>query len=553
MSRRSVPSITAVVPAAFLGLFFLVPIVAVLAAGFRPGGQWQVASALDVLTADRTWRLLGFTVLQAVLSALATLIVGLPLAFVLARFRFPGARLLRSLVVVPFVLPTVVVGAAFLALVGPKGLLGIDLSGTVAALIAAHVFLNLAVVVRTVGAVLGQLDPRAEDAARVLGATPWRAFRTVTLPVVRPAIVSSAVVVALFCFTSFGVVQILGAGELRTLEVEIYRTTLFDLDLTAAAMLALLQLATVIAMLVIVERLQRRRDVRQRYLDPEKVARSPRTGVERALVAVVASVGAVVVATPLAVLVLRSFRSDAGWTLAYWRGLFTDTGSTAFIDPLQAVRMSLATACVAAAIALVVGGCAAWAVARRRPSAGADHGQGVGRNGWLTIDALLMLPLGTSAVTIGLGLFLALDQPPLDLRDSWWLIPIAQALVAVPFVIRVLLPVLRQFDTRLLDVASVLGAAPARARRAVEWPTLRLPMLVAAGFAFAVSLGEFGATAFLARADAPTLPVAIARLLGRPGDALAGQAYAAGVLLLIVTGTVIVVIDRVRSSSVGEF
>jgi thiamine transport system permease protein len=175
-----------------------------------------------------------------------------------------------------------------------------------------------------------------------------------------------------------------------------------------------------------------------------------------------------------------------------------------------------------------------------------------------TLDAVLMLPLGTSAVTIGLGLFLALDTPPLDLRDSWWLVPIAQALVAVPFVVRILLPVLRGFDARLLDAAALIGATPSRARWTVQWPTLRVPALVAGGFALAIALGEFGATAFLARADAPTLPVAIARLLGRPGDALAGQAAAASVLLMVVVAVLILVLDRVRigrdrSTRMGAF
>jgi thiamine transport system permease protein len=539
--RNRTGVLVAAVPAAFLALFFIVPVVAVVSTGLRPGGSWDSSPAIDVLAAARTWRLLGFTAFQAVLSSLVTLAVGLPLAFVLARYRFPGAGLLRSLLLIPFVLPTVVVGAAFLGLIGPRGWFGVDLTGSLVALVMAHVFLNIAVVVRTVGALLAQLDPRVEDAARMLGASRWQAFRTTTLPLLRPAMAASAIVVTLFCFTSFGLVQILGGGGLRTLEVEIYRTTVFDLDLTAAAVLALLQLVFVITLLVVVERVQRGRDVRQRLLDPRLVARPPR-GRERWVVGGVALIGAVIVMVPLAVLVLRSFGSARGWTTMYWTSLFTDTGSTAFIDPVRAVTTSLASAAVAGAIALVVGGCAAWVLR-----------SGSGGNGLLSIDAVLMLPLGTSAVTVGLGLFLALDAPPLDLRDSWLLVPVAQALVAVPFVVRVLLPVLRRFDPRYLDAAAVLGATPAAARRTIQWPALKVPMAVAGGFAFAVALGEFGATVFLARADAPTLPVAIARLLGRPGELLAGQAYAASVLLMLITAAVVVVIDRVRSSGLGEF
>jgi thiamine transport system permease protein len=543
---RSPARLIGVVPAVFLGLFFLVPLVAVLDAGLRTQGEWRAAEALDIATAARTWRLMTFTAAQAVLSSVATLVIGLPLAFVLARFRFPGAALLRSLLLVPFVLPTVVVGAAFVALIGPRGALGIELTGTLPALIAAHVFLNLAVVVRTVGSLLAQLDPRAEDAARTLGASRWGAFRTVTLPLVMPAVVAAGVVVTLFCFTSFGLVQVLGAGRLRTVEVEIYRATLFDLDLTAAAVLALLQLLAVIGLLLVVERTQRRRDVAARLVDPRQVRRAPR-GAERPIVALIAVAGAVIAVVPLAVLVLGSFRTEAGWTTAAWQALFTDTGSTAFIDPWVAIRTSLTSAAAAALLAVIVGVCAAYAV--RRPSA-VDVGGSAHRPG---VDAILMLPLGTSAVTVGLGLFLALDTPPIDLRDSWVLVPIAQALVAVPFVVRILVPSLRGIDPRLLAAARTLGASPGQAERTVVWPVLRIPLAVASGFAFAVAFGEFGATAFLARADAPTLPVAIARLLSRPGELLAGQAYAASVLLMVVTLVVVLLVDRVRASSLGEF
>ena len=130
-----------------------------------------------------------------------------------------------------------------------------------------------------------------------------------------------------------------------------------------------------------------------------------------------------------------------------------------------------------------------------------------------------MLPLGTSAVTIGFGFLITFDEAPLDLRGSWMLIPLAHALVATPFVVRAVLPVLRAIDPRLREAASTLGAAPGRVWWEVDRPLLARAALVGAAFAFAVSVGEFGATAFLARTGDPTLPIAIVRLLGRPGAA----------------------------------
>lgn len=211
------------------------------------------------------------------------------------------------------------------------------------------------------------------------------------------------------------------------------------------------------------------------------------------------------------------------------------------MPPINAIGNSLLYALAATAIALVVGGLAAAALTRR-----------AGRlvRGF---DALLMLPLGVSAVTVGFGFLITLDEPPLDLRASWWLVPLAQALVGVPFVVRTMLPVLRSVDERLREAAAVLGASPWRAWREVDLPLVRRALLIAAGFAFAVSLGEFGATVFIARPDEPTLPVAVARLLGRAGELNYGQAMALSTLLMVVCAVSLLVLERLRTDQAGEF
>jgi thiamine transport system permease protein len=192
----------------------------------------------------------------------------------------------------------------------------------------------------------------------------------------------------------------------------------------------------------------------------------------------------------------------------------------------------LRAAVIAAAIAVAVGTMAAVVVALAR------HGR--------ALDAALMIPLGTSAVTLGFGILIALDAPPLDLRTSWMIVPIAQALVGTPFVLRSMVPALRAIDPRQRAAAAVLGATPRRVRLEVDVPVARRALLVGAAFAFAVSLGEFGATSFLARPDAPTVPVAMFRLLGRPSAALRGQAMALGVLLALLTTASVLVIERLR-------
>jgi thiamine transport system permease protein len=525
-------------PVAFLTTFFLWPVANIVAEGLRGDGGWDLSGVGDVFGDAGLRGVVWFTLWQAAASTALTLAVALPAAHVLARYDFPGRRVVQALITMPFVLPTVVVGAAFLALLGPGGPLGVDLDGTVWAILAAHAFFNHAVVVRTVGGMWEGLDPRAEEAARLLGASRWRAWREVTLPALRPAIASAASITFLFTFTSFGVIQIVGGAGHATLEVEIYRQTADLLDLPVASVLALLQLTAVGALLVVQDRLERRRGSVAVALGPAR-RRRPSSRAERWWLRANLAAMAVLLVAPLAVLVERSFATGTGHGLGAWRALTHRTArSGLFVPAIDAVANSLRFALVASTIAVILGGLAAAALTRSTSRLAR------------TVDAVLLLPLGTSAVTVGFGFLIALDEP-IDLRASPWLVPLAQALVALPFVVRTMTPVLRSIDTRLREAAAVLGASPLRAWREVDLPMVRRALLVAAGFAFAISLGEFGATTVIARADTPTVPVAIARLLGRPGSTNVGQAFALSVVLMVLTAVAVVVVDGARRTGGG--
>ncbi|MEU0257143.1 iron ABC transporter permease [Streptomyces sp. NPDC006184] len=530
-------------PVAFFALFFAWPVAAIVARGLKADGGWRLGRIADVVTQPDIRHVLWFTTWQALVSTALTLLLALPAAYVFARLRFPGKQLLRAVVTVPFVLPTVVAGSAFLALLGHNGLLdqlwGVRLDTTVWAILLAHVFFNYAVVVRTVGGLWAQLDPRQEEAARLLGASPAKAWRQVTLPALAPAVAAAALMVFLFTFTSFGVVQILGGPTFSTLEVEIYRQTSEVFDLSTAAVLTLVQFVAVGAILAVHARTVRRRETALRLVDPKVTARPPRGGGQWALLAGVLLTIALLLVLPLAVLVRRSLDAPG---LGYYRALTDSDGGTFLVAPVHAVWTSLEYAVAATAIAVLVGGLAAAALAGR------DAGRLV-----RGFDALLMLPLGVSAVTVGFGFLIALDRPPLDLRQSWILVPLAQALVGAPFVVRTMLPVLRAVDGRLREAAAVLGASPWRVWREVDLPLVRRALLVSAGFAFAVSLGEFGATVFIARPDNPTLPVAVARLLSRPGDLNYGQAMALSTILMVVCAAALLILERLRTDRTGEF
>ena len=526
-----------VVPLTVLFVFFVLPVAGMLAEGFWTDGSFDPAAVVEVLGRPRVHRVLWFTLWSATVGTAVSLVLGLPAAHVLYRRRLPAGRLLRAALLAPFVLPTVVVGVAFRQLVGesgPLGFLGID--GTPVAIIAGLVFFNASVVIRMVGGAWESLDPRPAEAAAALGATPAQVLRTVTLPALRPAIVSAASVVFLFCATAFGVVLTLGGLRYSSVETEIYLLTTQLLDLQAAAALSVLQLVVVAGLLLGAARARRTADPSLARVVPRPRSLTRADG--PALLATVLL--ALLVALPIAALVVGSLRGDDGWTLANYRALTTTGEHQALLVPVtDALVISLRTAFDATWMSLTLGLMVAVIATRRSRSR-------VERRVRTGVDGLFMLPLGVSAVTLGFGILITLDRPPLDLRDSPLLVPIAQALVALPLVVRTLAPVLASVDDRLRQAAATLGASPWRASLTVDLPVIGRPLLAAAGFAFAVSLGEFGATSFLARDEHPTLPVVIFGLIGHPGPMNYGMALAASVVLAATTAGVMLVVERLH-------
>ncbi|HEY77296.1 MAG TPA: iron ABC transporter permease [Thermoflexia bacterium] len=545
-------------PLAFLLLFYFYPLASIVGLSLAPEGRLDLAGLVHLVRSPYYVRTLWFTTWQAALSTLLTVVVALPGAYVFARYVFPGKSVLEALITVPFVLPTVVVAVAFTALIGPRGVLNtvlmevlglerppLDLQGTLAVILLAHVFYNAVLVVRMVGTQWANLDPTVVEAARVLGAGRWRAFWEVTLPLLAPSLGAAALLTFMFCFTSFGVVLILGGGRYATLEVEIFYRTVYLPNLSLAATLALIQILFTFGLMSAYTRVQAWLSV-PRSLRPRQVTqRSPRAVREwMVLLGALLPLLALLLA-PLGALVERSLTLGDVPFLAHYRALFTNPRRSVFyVPPIAAVRNSLFYALATMVLSVVLGSMVATALSerdrRRLPLA-------------RVLDPLFMLPLGTSAVTLGLGYIVALDEPPLNLRTSPVLVVLAHTLVALPFVVRSVLPALRSIDPHLREAAAVLGASPWRVFREIDLPIVARAVGVGAIFAFTVSMGEFGATSLVARPQNPTMPIAIYRLLGQPGVSNYGQALAMSTLLMLVCTLGFLLIERFREGEVGEF
>ena len=530
----------------FLAVFFAWPLVAIGQVSFTSGAFGRGATPLTVLQDPSYLGILAFTFWQAALSTLLTLLAGLPIALAFARYRFAGQRFWRTIAVVPFVMPTVVVAAAFSALLGPRGVVNqllqslfgleqppIQLLGSLPLVLLAHVFYNVSVVIRVVGGFLSGLSPHLEEAAANLGANRWQVVRSVLLPLALPAIGAAAALTFLFTFSSFGVMLILGGARFATLEVEIYRRATQMLRLDVAASLAIIQMAITLLVGWTSAWLEARAGLPLEMQPADHARRRPSTPAEHALVYGSLTFIILVLLAPMATLVLRSFDWESGPPWRYYLALGQNVrGALFFVPPQVAIGNSLLFAFATMLLTMLLGVPLVYALARLR------RGQ--------ALEAILLLPLGSSAATLGLGFLMAFDQPPLALRTSVVLLPIAHTLVALPFFVRAALPAFRALDRRLREAARGLGAGPLQVMWHVDLPLLAPSLAAAAIFAFAVSLGEFGASLLIARPEYPTMPIAIYRFLGQPGALNYGQALAMSSLLMLVTASSAALIEWIR-------
>jgi thiamine transport system permease protein len=536
-------------PLLFLGIFFFYPLLSILGI--------SLTGSTSVLLSSATWTLIGkrlfFTCWQAALSTLLTFLVGLPGAYLFSHYLFKGKAILQSSTMLPFVLPTVVVAAAFNALLGPHGWVNaglmalfdlptppVHLMNTVSAILIAHVFYNSGIIIRLVGGEWSRLDPRLGQAARTLGANPFETLRRVTLPLLKPILLTAGLLVFLFDFTSFGVILILGGFGFATLEVEIYTQAMQMLNLPLAGLISIVQLASTLVITSIYTHFAGKTGTSLHPVSESSNLRAPTGWQNNVFVYGTSALLFLILVLPILGLVIRSFTlpgsggSGLRLTLTNYLTLFQNPRSSYFyVPPILAIRNSLVYALATALISLCLGLPAAYGLRKT--------------NRWNRLgEALLMLPLGASAVTLGLGFIVAFFQPPFNWQAAPWLIPIAHSLVAMPFVVRSILPAIRSLPDELRKSAAMLGASPLQTWLRVDMPILSRAVLTGGIYAFTISIGEFGATTFLARPEVPTIPIAIYRYLAQPGELNYGQALAMSTILLVVCAVGVRVMEKVR-------
>ncbi|NHN60967.1 ABC transporter permease [Halorussus rarus] len=560
--------------AAVLLVVFYYPVLTVFADAVRVGGAWTLDVVADVLTdpfyfgalapvfagefgqvgavaAESPLGLVGFTAYQALLSTVASVALGLPGAYVLSRYEFPGRRTLRSLTILPFVLPSIMVAIGFVAFFGTNGPLNdllaalglgpVNLLFTLEAIVVAHAFYNAPLVARVTTAAWESVDARMVETARSLGADPWRAFRDVLAPQLLPAILTGALLTFIFTFMSFPIVLALGGFELATVEVWVY-SLVQELDYAEAATLAVVETVLSLALTYAYLRFEARQSGGGRAANPPARKRllpadpSPGAALERLGVLAYALVVAVVFAGPVLTMVVESLTGPNGFTLQYYRFLVERQveGASFQTKPGVAVRNSLLFGVATLLAALPMGVTVSVLTARG------------GR--WARLaDVAAMAPFAVSGVVVGLGMLRGLVFG-VDLFGHRLQItgPVAivaaHAVAAYPFVVRNVAPLLGGVDRSVVESARALGATRVRALLDVELPLVASGVAAGAAFAFAISIGEFDSTVILATGSSSyTMPVAVERYIG---NRTLGPATAMGTVLLAVTSLSFVVVDR---------
>ena len=504
----------ALLPAAALLLLLLAP-VARLAWEGLDGGLGSTAG-LSVwqpwLDNYLRWRVV-WSLAQAAITCALALGLGLPLAWVLARFEFAGRALVLRLLMLPFVVPSLVAALGVLALWGPRGVisgaLGINLQDTPWLLLYGNLFFNLCLVVRAGVDALAQVNARQVAAARSLGASPWRAFWRVEWPAIAPWLMSSLCLVFLYCFAGFGLALVLGGQRYATVEVEIYTLVAYELQLGQASVLALWMLLLTGAVALAYAALEKRLAAPLRSLPVPRVR--PQGAPQWLALGLALAVLFGICALPIVAIFIKAISA-------------LGTGATGLFgaEMLAALWNTLRFSALALLMATLLGVLHAFAAQAS-----------------VAWRAAAFLPFVVSPVTVAFGLLL--------LYPSWTaslpLLLLAYAVLAYPFVAKALSAGLDSLPVHLGRAARTLGASPWRCFWRVTLPLLRPALRRGMAFAAATALGEFAVTLFLSRPEWATLTTLIYQRLGRPGQANLDAAMVLACVLMALALAVFLLID----------
>lgn len=517
-------------PLAFIAVLFYWPLAEIISLGLSNNWLEIYASTLNAI-----W----FTLWQAVVSTVLCLLIGIPGAYILYRKSFAGQKFVRALITVPLVLPTIVVAISFS---------NFNDIPPIPLILLAHVFVNYSLVVRTLGGVWATMDNQTEEAAALAGAGRLRTVFAISLPQLKPAIVSAAALTFLFCSSSYGIILILGGGMVNSVETEIASAALQYLDLPKASALALLQTALTILAFSISE------GIAKHPIGIEQVdetTRKPKIDRRDWLATTITGLVVVaLIALPLGLVMTKAFTGPAGFGIENFLNLAGRGDRDLLnISVWQATLNTLRNVAVSATLSVGFGALVSYLLSRKQRTLKARV---LNRS----LDILFLLPVGISSVVLGFGYLITFGAGPLPIRSSWSVLPLVQSLMAMPLVVRLIYPALLSIGSEHREAAALAGANSRQTWWHIEAGIIRNVILTAIGFAVIASIGEFGAASLLAYGDQATLPTILYALISRPGEKNFGMAMAVCAILITLTFVLVLSVatqkQRRRLSNVFE-
>ncbi|NHJ85281.1 MAG: iron ABC transporter permease [Asgard group archaeon] len=532
-NRKSLSILGITLPIALIALFLLFPVISVFITGFKDETGFTFSYLRAVLSDTFYYKIFAFTLAQAILSTIVSLLIGIPIGYLFGKYNFPGRKVLLIFFTVPFVLPSVLVGMGFLIIFGEDGLFG----APILSIILAHAFYNIPLVVHYFSSYYQNFDRDLIGAAKTLGSKKFHLFARVYVPIFIQPLLTAALLTFIFCFLSYGIILILGALSLfRTTETQIYSEYLSN-NANVAAILALLQLLVMIAFVIgylifTNKRAKKEKSGTTETIPLEKInfkefLKKP-SGIFLGLVFVF---GLLLELAPLISILIRApfiapifdplgngIRENSLLDL-----LNTDITTSARITLVGAILNTLKFAFGSATLASVFSIITVIALSASKRK----H-----RN--LPLELLTYLPIAISSTTLSLGIMQTFANIPLFTNHPTIFIMISHALLGYPFITRALLNGLNTIDPDIIDSSKTLGANWFYKLRKIYIPLLFPSFIAGFTFALGLSIGEFTTVNFFAinYDNIATLTVVLYRLRSVRKFALAS---AVGTILLLIS------------------
>lgn len=527
--RRAFSVWNLILVAAFviLGLLVLYPMFSILAASFLDPetSAFSLGSYQRIFSRPFYLRCLTNSLFVSGLATLCSLAIGIPFGFLTTRIYLPGAAILRTLSTLPLILPTFIGAEAWLLLLGRNGLLtrlgreiGISLPSIYGwpGVVLVFTLQFFPFVFLMVSAAINCIDSSLEEAARNLGAGPWRTFRTVTLPVVTPAILSGGLIVFYMSIENFGVPTIIGEGY-KVLAEQAYSEFVSEMGGNPSMAGALSMVLVGITLLVTVAQKAwvERKSYAMSALRPPAIRR----------LAAAPTVGAWLFCAGIVFLALFPFLLVMVAAVTKTRGPVMYYGQFSLENLLNAFRLAprpifnsffLSTA--ATLLGVLFGLAVSYLVVRRRGAVA------------YVLDVAMMLPLVIAGTVLGIALAVTYNKGRIVLTGTWMILVLAYFIRKVPFSIKTTASLLQQIDASIEEASINLGVPPVRSFLKVVVPVMLPGILAGTIIMWVTTLAELSSTIVLYYGPWTTMTVQIFQYIGS-GDF--GPASAYGAILIV--------------------